>query len=525
LKAIGGEPGLSNKEVGQRVGVASLAQIGELLRRLRQLGLIANTQPGRNPKANAWQLTSAGRGLVSADTPGVGAVDVGRPARSAGVSRESFDGSERSVLAAFEDGLERVVVQARVACEAEHGWLERVRVALLAVLEFFDEQPEVAMLLLVDREDGGPALRARRSEVLARLAQLLDGGRSATRAFPPPLTARAVLSGVLAELQGCLSDPGQGPLVELSPALMSFIVMPFLGAAAARRELERPMVVARAVAARRAARELLHNFSGRGMRHPLAPRVLHAIKAEPGLSNSEVATRAQVANEGHMSRVLSRLKRLGLIENTGATAHLPGRPNTWQLTSKGDEVEQALRYQISLTEEQQAFRRELQLTKKKTKTTGEVSATAACLQWVLPDTSGLLLRYFRRVVPRALPTSFVPLLRRSNKRWCLEYTILSRAASSSVHPRENGRHAFPAKRSKAFVGGHFSKLHSCSSSSPRSARCRGRSRRINAHVGHRGRVARVLQPRRSGNLRNVSRDVVVGLPRVHEHVHRSFASR
>jgi hypothetical protein len=190
-------------------------------------------------------------------------------------------------------------------------------VGLLALLELFDEQPPLAMLLLVHSAEAGAVLRARRSEVLARLAWLLADERSAVLPDSPSLTGQAVINGVIGVLQERLCRPDSGELVELSSQLMSFIVTPFLGAAVARRELSRPATVTRAVTAHKAAQELLHNFSGRGMRHPLAPRVLHAIRAEPGLSNGAVAERTGVLNEGHMSRALARLKRLGLIENSG----------------------------------------------------------------------------------------------------------------------------------------------------------------------------------------------------------------
>ncbi len=374
VRAIGGEPGLSNKEIGQRAGISHPAQIGELLRRLRESGLIVNAQPGRNPKANAWQLTSAGKELDTAmrdEFPGV--LGNGRAPGGRLVAPESRDARERrdaperleqrfrdaegALPAAFEDALAQADERVRGACEAGCGWLERVRLGLLALLELFDEQPELAMLLIVRSAQAGPALGRRRSEVLAWLARLLDGQPAATRAHPPLLTARAVVSGVAGALEEQLCSPRPGALVELAQSLMSFIVTPFLGAAAARRELSRPAVAAPALAARRSAQELLHGFSGRGMRHPLAPRVLHAIRAQPGLSNAQVAELTGVIDEGQMSRTLARLSRLGLVENSGETAHLPGRPNTWQLTSSGEQVESALRYEVALGEEQRALRR------------------------------------------------------------------------------------------------------------------------------------------------------------------------
>ncbi len=70
--------------------------------------------------------------------------------------------------------------------------------------------------------------------------------------------------------------------------------------------------------------------------------VLSAIAEAPGASNRQVADVAGVHDQGQISKLLSRLERLGLIENTGA-GQPNGEPNAWTLTTKGVQVEQALR--------------------------------------------------------------------------------------------------------------------------------------------------------------------------------------
>lgn len=69
--------------------------------------------------------------------------------------------------------------------------------------------------------------------------------------------------------------------------------------------------------------------------------VLSAIATRPGSSNREIADGAGVSDQGQISKLLGRLERLGLIENTGL-GHIKGEPNAWRLTHKGTEVEQAL---------------------------------------------------------------------------------------------------------------------------------------------------------------------------------------
>jgi len=71
-------------------------------------------------------------------------------------------------------------------------------------------------------------------------------------------------------------------------------------------------------------------------------RVLTAIAANPGASNRAVAAAAGIVDEGQASKLLKRLKRLGLIENM-AREREPGGANAWRLTARGVGVERALR--------------------------------------------------------------------------------------------------------------------------------------------------------------------------------------
>jgi DNA-binding MarR family transcriptional regulator len=75
-------------------------------------------------------------------------------------------------------------------------------------------------------------------------------------------------------------------------------------------------------------------------------RVLIAIGSEPGASNREIATAAGIADQGQVSKLLTRLDSLGLIRNEGM-GHVKGAPNAWALTPKGEEVERAIRVQTT----------------------------------------------------------------------------------------------------------------------------------------------------------------------------------
>jgi predicted transcriptional regulator/AcrR family transcriptional regulator len=260
-----------------------------------------------------------------------------------GVSRRTvedhLEGREACLLAAFEQVLALAAERASAAFQAQEGWVDRVRSGLLAVLEFFDEQPALARHCVVHSAQAGPAVLAARSEALERLARVLDDERAPARGYPPPLTAQAVVSGALGVLHERLLQPDPGALVELTGPLMSFIVLPFLGAHAARRELRRPVHATSAV--EHSVPLGLLQDPGKGLSHHRTVLVLRVLAAEPGLDNGEVALLAAVRGQAQISKILSRLARLGLITNT-LDAGARGPKRAWQLTASGEQLEAAI---------------------------------------------------------------------------------------------------------------------------------------------------------------------------------------
>jgi DNA-binding MarR family transcriptional regulator len=69
--------------------------------------------------------------------------------------------------------------------------------------------------------------------------------------------------------------------------------------------------------------------------------VLEAIAHRPGVSNRMVADLAGVTDQGQISKLLARLERLGLVENTGV-GHAKGERNAWALTPLGHQVARRL---------------------------------------------------------------------------------------------------------------------------------------------------------------------------------------
>lgn len=281
---------------------------------------------------------------------------VGRVCEQAGVSRrtfyELFADREACLLAAFDQAILRIAERLGPVFGGGGSWRERVRGALLLLLEQLDTEPDVARLCVLEAPRAGPLLLERRRHVLDALATAVDEGRVEARAGsqPPPLTAEGVVGGVLSVIHTRLlagpridGEPrGEpSPLVELAGPLMAMIVHPYLGASAARKELERPAPTPSRPIVRPAAdlfRELPIRFTYR------TARVLSTIADDPGTSNRHIADSSGIADEGQMSRLLRRLEGCELIENRGE-GHARGEPNAWTLTERGEAIHAAIAVQ------------------------------------------------------------------------------------------------------------------------------------------------------------------------------------
>jgi AcrR family transcriptional regulator/DNA-binding MarR family transcriptional regulator len=283
---------------------------------------------------------------------GAGAVTVAHVVARAGVSRRTFydlfEDREECFLAAFELALARAGRDVLPVWRARGGWKDRIRNALAALLVFLEEEPALARLCVVQALAAGPQALARRAEVLCTLTDAIDEGRREARrgSEPPPLTADGVIGGVLSVIHTrLLQDDGTGQsLTALLGELMGMIVLPYQGPAAARRELARPAPV---LSPARSHGRHSDPLGGLDMRITYRTvRVLLSIAARPGTSNRMIAEEAGIHDQGQVSKLLTRLEHLGLIDNHGE-GHSKGAPNAWQLTSKGRQVEQAIQVQTA----------------------------------------------------------------------------------------------------------------------------------------------------------------------------------
>ncbi len=289
------------------------------------------------------QRLLAGMGEVAAER-GVGSVTVAHIVARSGVSRrtfyELFSDREDCLLAALDQAVGRASAVVLPLYGSEERWRDRVRAALGALLAFFDEEPAMARLCVVESLGAGPKALEGRTGIVRALIAAIDEGRGEARPGKdaPPLTAEGVVGAVLAVIHARLLAPDRKPLSPLTPALMSMIVAPYLGQSAAEKELHRP-----APPIKTKSRPLRDPLEGLDMRLTYRTvRVLIAIAANPHASNRGVAGAAGIADQGQISKLLMRLQNLGLIVNEGE-GPTKGAPNAWALTPKGAEVERSMR--------------------------------------------------------------------------------------------------------------------------------------------------------------------------------------
>lgn len=273
---------------------------------------------------------------------GVANLAVAHVVARSGVSRRTFydlfQDREDCFLAAFDEAVrcaqEHVV---KAAQTAGHRWRDRMRAGLHELLRFLDDEPSMARLLVVEALAAGPNALERRQRVLAAVVSAVDEGRVESRAGhkPSPLTAEGVVGAVFSLIHTRMLERRPPKLLDLASPLMSMIVLPYLGPAAARREIERRPLEAPHTARSTSGEDPLRDLDMRLTYRTV--RVLLAIARHPEASNRQIADAAEVGDQGQMSKLLARLRHLGLIENSGHIS-TRGEPNAWTLTERGRQV-------------------------------------------------------------------------------------------------------------------------------------------------------------------------------------------
>ncbi len=316
----------------ERVGTPGGERVGE---HSNGHGQVAELQRARMLTAMLREISERGAANVS----------VGHVVARSGVSRrtfyEIFQDREDCFLAAFDDALKRVAGAVVPAYEQPGSWRVRMRSALIALLGCLEHDRATGRLLIVESLAAGPGGLERRRDLLARIVPVVEHGSLEAKApgDPAALTAEGIVGGVLSVLHARLTDKRETSLLDLTGPLMGMIVLPYLGPAAAREEIERP-APQRSTGQKPAPptdplQDLPMRLTYRTM------RVLVSVATHPGSSNRTIGENAGIADQGQASKLLARLHRLGLIENKGGDP-ARGEPNAWVLTNTGTQVHDSI---------------------------------------------------------------------------------------------------------------------------------------------------------------------------------------
>lgn len=285
--------------------------------------------------------------IAAVEARGYAAVTVGELLSRARISRktfyEVFVDLDDCFLAAFEQTTAHARELLQAAYETERGWRAGTRAALLSLLTAMEDDRGLAKLCIVEAFGAGPRVLERRAQLLADLAQMIAGGRAIAKAGyePSPLSPQATAGGIAELLHARLLREDPARLTDLLGPLMSVIVLPYVGRAAAYSELDAPVPRVRRARPRESVARDLDPLAQLNMRITYRTvRVLSAIAQTPGASNRQVAEGAGIVDQGQMSKLLARLERLALIENAGPD--LGNRNvNAWSLAPLGSRVQRA----------------------------------------------------------------------------------------------------------------------------------------------------------------------------------------
>ncbi len=125
------------------------------------------------------------------------------------------------------------------AAKRQPNWREGLRAALAELLEFCAARPAIARALVVEVHAAGEPSLAKRHDLMERLSHALDSARREipSRQAPPPIASDFIVGAIDTLLAAKLLDGDATRAPEMLPGLLHFVVMQYLGEAAAWEEM------------------------------------------------------------------------------------------------------------------------------------------------------------------------------------------------------------------------------------------------------------------------------------------------
>jgi len=172
---------------------------------------------------------------------GYNAATITAIAEAASVSRhtfyDNFQNKEQCFLAAYDRAVEDVEAEIAAAAQARTEWPEKVTAAIIALLEFFAPEPDLARFFWLEPLGAGEAIVTRYRKAARGLVKLLTADRPKGQAVPPlSVTAQeAVVGGVVSLISKQVNAGETERLGQLLPDLLELLLAPYLGSAEAAR--------------------------------------------------------------------------------------------------------------------------------------------------------------------------------------------------------------------------------------------------------------------------------------------------
>ena len=150
-----------------------------------------------------------------------------------------FEDREDCFAQAYGETTEWLDRRLTATARRQPSWREGLRAALAELLEFCANQPQIAKALVVEVHAAGERPLAQRRDLMERLSRALDSARREipSRQAPPPVASDFIVGAIDTLLAAKLMDGDAARAPEMLPGLLHFIVMQYLGEAAAWEEL------------------------------------------------------------------------------------------------------------------------------------------------------------------------------------------------------------------------------------------------------------------------------------------------
>jgi AcrR family transcriptional regulator len=156
----------------------------------------------------------------------------------AGVSRrtfyENYRDAEECFLASYRQHAQELLTVVMAAAAAGGDWQERARFALLAMLRYLAERPDLAHMALIEVLAAGPAALAERDQTAALLSSMIGEEAVAVAPEAPPRLLFEVIAGAIVQLIYTRVLAGESErLEELLPTIMYMVLVAMHGPSSA----------------------------------------------------------------------------------------------------------------------------------------------------------------------------------------------------------------------------------------------------------------------------------------------------